>query len=68
MVGQKRRKPRDLESYSPASEVADGLEDIARRVRASGGLVKFSIQLWFHEAPPLARLEEKSSPPMVDAE
>lgn len=61
-----RRKPRDLESYSPAEEAAQSLESLAAKVRRGGGLVKFSIQLWFWEAPPVARIEEKSSDPTRD--
>jgi len=61
-----RKAPRDLELYSSAEDAAQSLEEAARRVRKGGGRVKFN--LWFYNAPPLARLDEKSSPPLTGKE
>lgn len=60
-----RRKPRNLDSYSPAEDVTRSLEGMAVRVRRNGGLVKFSIQFWFYDAQ-VAQIEEKSSAPLPE--
>jgi hypothetical protein len=62
------RKPRDLDAYSPAEDVARALENMAARIRRGGGLVKFSIQFWFYDTPgtKTAMIEEKSSAPLPE--
>lgn len=60
-------RKKDLSAYCPADEVAAQLYDIAARIKRGGGLVRYSIQLWFHDnAEGRARFGEWSDAPKVE--